>query len=135
MNLLYWNIRGIGNFDSKIALRNLSLSHSPGIIFIAEPMILFDDVPLWYWHSIGVSNYCLNVRENLQPNLWALWGKVTLPTVLFVSDQCIVLQVSCQNSLVYIAAVYASNFYLKRRHLGRLVSSPRALSRSLVIYW
>jgi hypothetical protein len=72
MNLLYWNIRGIANFDSKIALCNLFLSHTPGIIFIAEPMVLFDDVPSWYWNSIGVSNYCLNVRENLQPNLWAL---------------------------------------------------------------
>jgi hypothetical protein len=34
MNLLYWNIRGIANFDSKIALCNLFLSHTPGIIFL-----------------------------------------------------------------------------------------------------
>lgn len=117
MNVFYWNIRGIGNFDSKIALRNLCLSHKPFIIFIAEPMILFDHVTSWYWNSIGVSHFCLNVGGHLQPNLWALWSKDTLSSVLFVSDQCIALQVSCQQSHVYIAAVYASTFYLKRRQL------------------
>jgi hypothetical protein len=75
MNVLYWNIRGIGNFESKIALHNLFLSHKPVIIFIAEPKIPFEHVPSWYWHNIGVTKYSLNVRDNLQPNLWALWGK------------------------------------------------------------
>jgi hypothetical protein len=55
MNLLYWYIRGIGNFEYKIAWRNLFLSHKQLIIFIAELMISFDHVPSWYWNSIGVS--------------------------------------------------------------------------------
>ena len=117
MNVLYWNIRGIGNFETKIALRNLCLSHNPVIIFIAEPMISFDHVPSWYWNNIGVSKYCLNVRDNLQPNLWTLWGNDVSSTVLFVSDQCIALQISCHQSRVYIAAIYASTLYLKRRQL------------------
>jgi len=37
-------------------------------------MISFEHVPSWYLERIGVLKYCLNVRENFQPNLWALWG-------------------------------------------------------------
>jgi len=34
-----------------------------------------------------------------------------------VSDQCIALEISSHQSTVYIAAVYASTYYLKRRAL------------------
>jgi hypothetical protein len=80
-------------------------------------MISFEHVPSWYWASIGVLKYCMNVRENLLPNLWALWGNEVSTEVLFVSDQCIALEISCHQSTVYIAAVYASIYYLKRRQL------------------
>ena len=49
--------------------------------------------------------------------LWALWGSEVSANVVFVSDQCIALEISSHQSLVYVAAVYASTFYLKRRQL------------------
>ena len=55
MIFLYWNVRGIGNFDTKISLKNLFLFHKPLIIFIVEPMISFKCVPSWYWDSIRVA--------------------------------------------------------------------------------
>jgi len=117
MNLLYWNVRGISNFDTQIALKNLYMSHKPMIIFIAEPMVNFAQIPTWYWLTIGVSKYCINNRGPLLPNLWALLGNDLLATVIFVSDQCIALEISCYQSTVYIAAVYASTYYLHRRQL------------------
>jgi len=117
MTTLYWNVRGIGNVDTKLALKNLFTFHSPLLIFVAEPMIAFESVPPWYWDSIGVSKYCVNSRGNLQPNLWALWGTEVSANVVFVSDQCIALEISCYQSSVYVAAVYANTFYLKRRQL------------------
>jgi hypothetical protein len=80
-------------------------------------MINFHQVPAWYWQSIGVSKYCINNRGSSLPNLWALWGNDLLTTVIFVSDHCIALEISCFQSTVYIAAIYASNYYLKRRQL------------------
>jgi hypothetical protein len=117
MNLLYWNVRGIGNSDTRLALKNFFLSHKPSIIFVAEPMVSFENVPSWYWHSLGVSKYCMNNRGPLLPNLWALWGNELMATVIFVSDQCIALEVSCFQSTVYIAAIYANNYYVNRRQL------------------
>jgi hypothetical protein len=117
MNILYWNIRGIGNSDTRIALKNLYLSHKPFLIFVAEPKVNFVQIPSWYWPSIGVNKYCINNRGPLLPNLWALWGNELSATVIFVSDQCIALEISCFQSTVYIAAIYANTYYVKRRQL------------------
>jgi len=117
MNILYWNVRGIGNSDTRLALKNLFLSHKPSLIFVAEPMVNFLQIPAWYWPSIGVNKYCINNRGPLLPNLWALWGTDLTATVVFVSDQCIALEISYYQSTVYIVAVYASTYYVKRRQL------------------
>jgi hypothetical protein len=87
------------------------------LLFIAEPMVNFAQIPAWYWPTIGVTKYCINNRGCLLPNLWDLWGNEVLATVVFVSDQCIALEISCYQSIVYIAAVYANNYYLRRRQL------------------
>ncbi|KEH17749.1 endonuclease/exonuclease/phosphatase family protein [Medicago truncatula] len=70
-----------------------------------------------YWRSIGVANFCVNNRGSALPNLWALWGNTISPSVIFVSSQCIILELSIDNNNVYVAAVYASTNYLTRRDL------------------
>jgi len=117
MNILYWNIRGIGNNDSRLALADLCRLHNPSLVFIAEPMVEYDSVPAWFWRNIHVSNYCLNNRAPLIPNLWAAWGSDCVYTVIFVSSQCLVLEYICRDTKLYIAGIYASTSYLQRRTL------------------
>jgi len=53
MIMLYWNVRGFGNLDTRIALKNFYASHKFVFIFLAEPMITFSHVPSWYCgHSV-----------------------------------------------------------------------------------
>jgi hypothetical protein len=111
-----WNVRGFGNLDTDRFKKNY-MSHKLVVIFLAEPMVTFAQVPSWYWYSIGVTKYCTNYRGNLLLNIWALWGSEVTPVVIFMSSQCIALEFSWQQSSVYIAAVYASTFYVSRRQL------------------
>ncbi|XP_024626586.1 uncharacterized protein [Medicago truncatula] len=117
MNIFFWNVRGIGNVDTRITLRNLFLTHRPLLLFIAEPMIDISQIPAWYWHSIGVLKFCVNDRGSLLPTLWVLWGRDISPSIIFVSSQCIVLEILFQQVNVYVAGIYASTSYLSRRHL------------------
>jgi len=117
MNILFWNLRGIDNVDTHITLRNLFLTHKPLLIFIAEPMIEVSQIPAWYWQSIGVLKLCVNDRHSLLPNLWAMWGRDINPSIIFVSSQCIVLEISFQQTTAYVAGIYTSTSYLSRRHL------------------
>jgi len=85
--------------------------------FIAEPMIDVSQIPDWYWRSIGVFKFFVNDKGSALPNLWALWRNSSSPIVIFVSSQCIILELSLNNANVYVAAVYASTSYLTRREL------------------
>jgi len=53
----------------------------------------------------------------LSPNLWALWGRDINPYVIFVSSQCIALEIIYHQTTIYIVAIYASTSYMTRRHL------------------
>lgn len=117
MKILFWNLRGLGNPDTRIALKNYCLSHKPNIIFLAEPMITFEQVPNWYWKSIKIDRYCLNSRENNIPNLWGMWSNDIALVPFFVSSQCIAFEYTHNNMKVYVAAIYANTSYLVRRQL------------------
>jgi hypothetical protein len=61
VNFIYWNVRGIGNFDTRNALKN---SHNLMLIFIAEPMItvrlpsLPDELKVDFFRNrCGLPNY------------------------------------------------------------------------------
>lgn len=117
MKVFYWNIRGIGNSESQIALADFYRNYKPVLLFDAEPMVQYSSIPSWYWNNINVNNFCLNKRNPLMPNLWALWRTDVSLVVNFVSSQCIVLEGVFNNVTVYIAGVYASTSYLQRRQL------------------
>ncbi|XP_045822398.1 uncharacterized protein LOC123915305 [Trifolium pratense] len=73
MKILFWNLRGFGNPETRIALKNYYVSHNPDIIFLAEPMIEF--VKLWAdltmlqsqyrgpWLFVGDFNAVLGAHE------------------------------------------------------------------------
>jgi hypothetical protein len=117
MKILYWNLRGFGNPETRLALKNYCLSHKPDVVFLAEPMIAFDQVPNWYWNSIKINKYCVNNRAQHIPNLWGLWSTEVALVPFFVSSQCIAFEYSYNNAKVYVAAVYAHTSYLIRRQL------------------
>jgi len=117
MKIIYWNIRGIGNHDSRLALGELNSAHFPSLVFLAEPMVTLGSVPGWFWESIRITKYYANNRGSLLPNLWALWGLDTDFVVRYDSSQCLVLEYVCNDRQIYIAGIYASTNYLLRRQL------------------
>jgi len=117
MNIIFWNIRGIGNNESRIALSELCRLIRPSFTFIVEPMVTRDSIPNWFWTSINVTQFCVNKRELLHPNLWPVWGPHVSFTVIFASSQCPVLEHVCKGTRIFIAGVYASMSYFLRRQL------------------
>jgi len=117
MKIFYWNIRGIGNSESRITLKNLYDTHKPSLIFIAEPMISFENVPHLFWWSINIRKFCLNDCLPRIPSMWALWGNDLDATIIFVSDQCVALEIVCHGKNIYVAAIYAHNLYMEHCRL------------------
>ncbi|MCH81020.1 NBS resistance protein, partial [Trifolium medium] len=88
------------------------------LVFLVELMIRFDQVPSLFWRSISFDKYCVNDRAPF-PNLWCLWHSSLNPVVLFVSSQCIIIEVLSLNNRNFVAAIYAiaNASYIVRRQL------------------
>jgi len=46
------------------ATYNLFFSHKLDILFTAEPKSPFDQVPTWYWNSLNMHQFSLNITED-----------------------------------------------------------------------
>jgi hypothetical protein len=69
MKLLYWNIRGIANSLSRLALKRLLLQHKPDLLFIAEPWMRYKAFPTTWLYRLGFKIFSFNIRTNNIPNL------------------------------------------------------------------
>jgi len=131
MKVLYWNIRGIANSPSRLALQNLILSHKPDIIFVSEPWISYHNFPHSWFHRLGFKIFSFNSRENLPPNLWCICASNLNPTFLDHDDQQVSFKLNLNNVDFYFSAIYASTSNIKRKllwqkhtHLQSLHDAP-----------
>ena len=83
MKVLYWNIRGIANDNSKDALRNFCWMHNPDFLCIAEPWVDLALISTNYWRFMGLIHVVSNKRLNKAPNLW-LFSKDSFEDVYIV---------------------------------------------------
>jgi len=44
MIVMYWKVRGFGNSETKVTLKNLYVSHKPVVIFLVEPLSNFSRI-------------------------------------------------------------------------------------------
>nr|XP_028947429.1 uncharacterized protein LOC114820607 [Malus domestica] len=118
MKLVYWNIRGIGNSDTRTELSNVCHSHHPDLVCISEPMVTFDSIPSAYWNSLGLSLLTINNRDDLLPNIWVLYSTdYCSPTVISSSGQQVTFQTSFEGVLSQFTIVYAATTSTLRRVL------------------
>jgi len=69
MKALYWNIKGIANSASILALKRLIKHHNPDFVFIAEPWMNFHSFPPSWLLILGLKLLSLYCRNNNLPNL------------------------------------------------------------------
>jgi hypothetical protein len=116
MKCIFWNIRGIGNIETQVHLFYMIKTHKPDFLFLAEPLVSFSAIPSWYWKRLNLTHYVIN-NNNTIPTIWCLWNNLQNTTVLLNNSQCIALSFYVGGVPNYIAAIYASTFYIKRRNL------------------
>jgi len=122
MRLLFWNIQGIGNNETQIYLLNMVRYYRPFLLFLAQPMVSFSSVPIWVWHNVQLNNHTINIRENNIPNLSDASKSHLAPIILLRCEQCIVLSCVSDNTIVYVASIYAHTNYVNRKALWEELS-------------
>lgn len=87
MKVLFWNVRGIGNPESKLILKKLCALHNRDFLFIAEPWIAFDQLPYGFVNILKLKCFAKNDRSGLIPSLWCFCKESFAPYIIFVSKQ------------------------------------------------
>lgn len=62
MNVLFWNIRRLGNDPAKGMLVDLRRAHKPDIVAIAEPKIRRTDLSPRFWKGLRLTFLDENFR-------------------------------------------------------------------------
>lgn len=122
MKVFFWNIRGLGNLDSRLLLRNLCSFYKPDIVLIAEPFVALDYISLAFWNHLNLKPFIVNDRNNLLPNIWGFCNVFLNPSILAVSRQHASFSLRWENHLVYISEnhlVYISSIYACTSHTLR----------------
>ncbi|GAU50480.1 hypothetical protein TSUD_409650 [Trifolium subterraneum] len=122
MKILYWNIRGVANSPSRLALKRLVVNNNPDFVFIAEPWMNFSDLPRGWLARMGLKMFGSNDRGQRQSNLWCFCKDSVNPIIISSNDQQVSFSFSDNNKSFCMAAIYASNDYIKRRDLWKCLS-------------
>lgn len=69
MKILFWNVRAIGNLNTKLVLKEFCSLHKPEFLFISEPWISMDQIPLSFWKQLKLKPIVVNDRADSLPNL------------------------------------------------------------------
>lgn len=117
MKCLFWNIRGLANSPTRLALKRLIVLHKPDIILIAEPWIPFNCFPFYWLNRLNLKLFALNNRPNLIPNLWCICSKNLNPNIINIDNQQVSFTITDNNKIFGFNAVYASTNYITRRQL------------------
>lgn len=119
MKVLYWNVRGLANNETRLVLKKLCQVNKPDVVLLSELWMEFCNFPSSFWNSIGLKEFAFNDRGSRSPNLWCLCAPSLDPVLISVTDQLCVFSVKVNNQVCYMVVVHASTSYLIRRDLWR----------------
>jgi hypothetical protein len=122
MKSIFWNVRGLANSPTRLALKRLIKVYKPEFCFIAEPWLKFSDFPINWFTRLNFKVFAINNRHSKLPNLWCLCLNNLDPVVLHNDDQQISFSYNDNGKDLGVSVIYASTDYIKRRHLWHSLS-------------
>ncbi|XP_058756625.1 uncharacterized protein LOC131629842 [Vicia villosa] len=123
MKSLFWNVRGLANSSSRLALKRLISSNKPDLVFVAEPWMDYNKLPKAWLHNLDLKLFALNQRGDLLPNLWCFCKTNLNPDIISVDDQHVSFTIKLNNTTLCFSAIYASTSYICRRSLWHKLSN------------
>ena len=114
INILFWNIRGVGNPTSRRRLKRIINKSNVSIVAIQEPMTDSQKINKLV-HYLNFSN----AVSNCNGKIWILWNHNWNVQLVGDSEQILSLSISTDHlhSKHLFSCVYAKCNYIERRPL------------------
>ncbi|CAI8591297.1 unnamed protein product [Vicia faba] len=84
---IFWNIRGIANASSRLALKRLISVNNLDLVLVAEPWMDFSKFLQTWLKKLNLKLFAMNYTHDLLPNLWCFCKSNITPTVLLRDSQ------------------------------------------------
>lgn len=123
MRCIYWNLRGIANSPTKLALERLLSIYKPEFCFIAEPWMSLGNFPIRWFTRKHLKVFAVNDRPNMLPNLWCICSIDLDPEIISIDDQQVSFTLKVNEKSIGMSVVYASTNYVKRRTLWQSLTN------------
>lgn len=125
MIVLFWNARGLAHPDSRLVLKKFCFSNKPEVLIISEPWTDLLKISLSYWRSFNLKPFAVN--SNCPPNIWCL--SYTLESNSnSSSSQQVSFYLDWKGQSLFMAAIYTSTSYIKRRVLWQELAGVKLCS-------
>jgi hypothetical protein len=108
MKCIFWNLRGLANSPTRLALKRFIIQHNPDFVLISEPWMDFDQLPRRWLVNLHLKLFAMNSRNNLLPNLWCLCKSNLHPVILDSDAQQVTFTISKNDKTLAFSAIYAS---------------------------
>lgn len=114
MNILIWNIRGMGNSASLAQVKKLIVEHSPLVLALIEPLVNNSNM-LHYLHRLGYNDASSNANDKL----WLFWKRNTHLSIISQTDQLVHTTLGGYGDApLHLTFVYAKCSYILYRSLS-----------------
>ncbi|KAH6832231.1 hypothetical protein C2S53_005580 [Perilla frutescens var. hirtella] len=107
----------IGIEVSRKILRNHIQVFKLEVLGIIEPRARFDKISQSYWSSMNLVPVFQNNRGQRCSNIWIFVGVNVTASIIFSSDQCVLMQINSNNFCGMVAVVHGASSYMQQRRL------------------
>lgn len=117
MNIISWNLCGLGNDNTQNSLKNLCRKQTPSWVAIYEPKVRSSSLPHRFLHRYDLRLLHENLRISpLRTNIW-IFGRTTIiphATVLLSTDQMVAIRFVDTTHSYTLCFVHAHVSYVRR---------------------
>lgn len=114
MKCICWNVRGITNSPTKLALKKLAVKYKPIFVLVSEPWMVFSSLPHNYLERLNLKVFTVNSRVGPEPNLWCFYDNGIDREVLDSEGQYVAFSLKVMGVIFGVVAIYNSTKHVLR---------------------
>lgn len=73
MICIFWNVRGLTKFPTRLVLKKLIKNYKPNFCIISESWMYHVNLPYNWFHRLGLELFATNNRKNSPKSLVSLY--------------------------------------------------------------
>lgn len=111
LKIIFWNVKGLGNPETRLVLKNLCKMHRPDFLFLSEPWIAYSQVPSGFFRSLNLKLFVENDRGSIPSNFWCFCSDAFTPKVITSARQNVAFSIMLDGTELFFCCLCFYKLY------------------------